>query len=132
MGLVIPRLTRLPRAWPRRIKRALLNITAIASSILTRTTAMAADSPLARVKLRAKVTQLEAEVGLLKEEIRIKDERLRQSRRRSDLTIHRSRAWRSSGSERPDTGARPRPPGSSCSPGPPSRAGIDASTMTTW
>lgn len=68
----------MPSSWPRRINRALLNITAIASSVLTRTTADAADSPLARVRLRAKVARLQAEVGMLKEEIRIKDQRLHQ------------------------------------------------------
>lgn len=66
----------LPKAWPRHVKSALLDVIAIAHLALVASRAWCADSPLQRVKLRARVAELETEVGLLKEELRIKDDRM--------------------------------------------------------
>ena len=67
-----------PTAWPGAVKMGLVQAAALAQFALVRVRGWAADSPLARVRLAAKVERLEAEVALLREEIRIKDASLAQ------------------------------------------------------
>jgi transposase-like protein len=70
-----PRLP-LPRAWPRTVQAALLHVIALAHYALAYTRGWAAISSNQRVRLAAEVDQLEQEVALLREEIRLKDARL--------------------------------------------------------
>ena len=66
----------LPAAWPDTVRAAVLHVIALAQLSLTQTRSWSADSPLERVRLRARVDELEQEAALLREELRIKDERM--------------------------------------------------------
>ncbi len=66
----------LPRGWPKVARAAIVHLAALAHVALTRTRSWCADSRLVRVQLRGRVDQLEQEVALLREEVRIKDARL--------------------------------------------------------
>src|SRR5437868_5525308 len=66
----------LPRQWPRSIQSALLHVIALAQYALVYTRGWAADSTNQRVRLAASADQLEQEVALLREEIRIKTARM--------------------------------------------------------
>jgi hypothetical protein len=67
----------LPRARPRRVRLAMLYIISLAQYAVAYTRSWAANSPIARQRLKAKKDELIQEVALLKEEIRIKDARIR-------------------------------------------------------
>ena len=71
-----PGKVRLPTDWPETVRAALLHVVALAQLALTQSRSWCADSPLERVRLRARVDELEQEVVLLREELRIKDERM--------------------------------------------------------
>jgi len=66
----------LPSDWPEHVKAAVLHATGLAHAALARARGWCADSPLARVRLAARVDQLESEVAMLREELRIKDARM--------------------------------------------------------
>jgi len=66
----------LPSGWPALVCDAVLQVIAMAHLTLTRTRSWAANSPLERVRLRVRVNELEQEVALLRQEVRIKDARL--------------------------------------------------------
>ena len=66
----------LPRGWPKFVRSALLHVVALAQMALTYSRSWAADSPLARVRLRAVLDAAQSEVAMLTEELRIKDCRL--------------------------------------------------------
>jgi transposase InsO family protein len=66
----------IPRQWSRLIQSATLHIIALAQYALVYTRSWAGNSSSQRVQLAGRVNQLEQEVGLLREEIRIKDARM--------------------------------------------------------
>lgn len=66
----------LPASWQARVQAAFLQAIALAHRGMCVARGWAADSPLQRVRLRFEVERLAAEVGLLREELRIKDARL--------------------------------------------------------
>jgi len=66
----------LPHDWPEHVKAAVLHATGLAPAALARARGWCADSPIARVRLAARVDQLESEVAMLREELRIKDARM--------------------------------------------------------
>jgi transposase len=69
---------RLPKNWPENVKSAVLETIGLAQYATAHTRGWAANSPNARIRLTAENDRLNAEVALLREEIRIKDARIRQ------------------------------------------------------
>jgi transposase InsO family protein len=65
-----------PRNWTRSIRAALLNVISLAQYALVYTRSWAGNSRSQRVRLVATVNQLQQEVALLREELRIKDARM--------------------------------------------------------
>ena len=70
-----PRIS-LPKFWPTRVKSAMLHVISLAQFSMAYSRGWAADSVTPRLRLKARVDQLEQEVALLREEIRIKDVRM--------------------------------------------------------
>lgn len=66
----------LPRQWKRSIQAAIVHVMALAHYVLVSTRGRAAASDLGRHRRAAVKDQLEQEISLLREEIRIKDARL--------------------------------------------------------
>ena len=66
----------LPHGWPRRVRSAVVHAIALAHVSITATLAWAANSWNARIRLKAENDQLDQEIGLLIEELRIKDARM--------------------------------------------------------
>ena len=66
----------LPDAWPAHVRSALVHAFALAHLGMTHVRGWCADSRIARVRLVAECDRLRAEVGLLREELRIKDARM--------------------------------------------------------
>ncbi len=94
----------LPKGWPRSVKSAILHVLSLAQYAAAYTRSWAADSRNARLRLRAQNGQLSQLVALLKEELRIKDGRLRRipphkrphylpTERMSILELRAARAW---------------------------------------
>ncbi len=94
----------LPRRWPRCIKAAVLNVVSLAQFSLAYTQSWAVDSPIALVRLKAENDWLKQHVALLKEEIRIKNARMKRidpnkrphyapTKRFSILELRAARAW---------------------------------------
>ena len=75
--------TPLPDTWPATVKSAVLHVISLAQFAAAHTRGWAADSVNARVRLKAENDRLEAEIRLLREEIRIKDARMTRSIRTS-------------------------------------------------
>jgi putative transposase len=71
----MPALT-IPKSWPRSVQAAIVQVIALAQYALAYTRSWAANSSNERIRLAAKAGQLEQEVALLREEIRIKDARV--------------------------------------------------------
>ena len=71
-----PETVPLPESWPAYVKTTVLHTMALVRFGMTHVRSWCADSPLTRVRLTAKVEQLEAELALLKEELRIKNARM--------------------------------------------------------
>ena len=67
----------LPSGWSRRVRSAMLHIISLAQYAMAYTRGWAVNSPLARVRLKAENERLRQLVALLREEIRIKDDRMR-------------------------------------------------------
>jgi transposase-like protein len=99
-----PLAAHLPRSWPSYAKSAILDAIAAAHLALVHSRAWCADSPLHRVRLKARVDALETEVALLAEELRIKDARMKQlpahrrpryspTERLAILALRAARAW---------------------------------------
>jgi putative transposase len=65
-----------PKHWTRSVQAALLHVIALAKYALVYTCSWAANSASQRVRLAAKVDQLQQEVALLRVEVRIKDARM--------------------------------------------------------
>ena len=72
---VAPRLA-VPKRWRRSVQRALVTVMSLAQYTLVSTRGWAANSRNHRVRLSAKTDQLDNEIRLLREEIRIKDARM--------------------------------------------------------
>ncbi len=94
----------LPRGWPRQVRSAMLKIISLAQNAVAYTRSWAINSPIARQRLKAENNQLIQEMALLKEEIRIKDARMRRVtahkrphyapiERMSILELRAARAW---------------------------------------
>lgn len=66
----------LPSGWPKRIRSAILHAVCLAHASLTVTRSHAANSWSARIRLKAENDRLRQEIGLLREELRIKDNRM--------------------------------------------------------
>jgi hypothetical protein len=73
---VAPRLA-VPKRWKRSVQRALVTVMSLAQYTLVSTRSWAANSRNHRVRLSVKTDQLDNEIRLLREEIRIKDARMR-------------------------------------------------------
>jgi putative transposase len=67
---------RLPKDWPKHVRAAILHVIALAQFALVHTRSLAANSLLPRVRLKSALDEAEAEIALLREEVRIKDARL--------------------------------------------------------
>lgn len=67
----------LPHGWPQRVKSAMLHVISLAQFALAYTRGWAANSQIARVRLKAENDQLRQHAALLTEEIRIKDARMK-------------------------------------------------------
>jgi hypothetical protein len=63
----------LPSSWPKHAKAATLHVISLALFALTQVRGWAANSPIHRVRLASELDQLNSEVAMLREEIRIKD-----------------------------------------------------------
>ncbi len=68
-----------PRSWPGRVKSATLHVISLAQFALAYTRGWAANSRVARVRLKAESDQLRQQVAWLTEEIRIKDTRMKRT-----------------------------------------------------
>jgi predicted RNA polymerase sigma factor len=66
----------LPSSWPQQINSGLLHAMALARLALTHVRARCAESRCRRVQLAAENDRLRGEVGMLREELRIKDTRM--------------------------------------------------------
>jgi hypothetical protein len=66
----------LPKHWTRSIQAALVHVMSLAHYALVQTRSWAANGSNDRVRLSANRDQLDQEIRLLREEIRIKNERL--------------------------------------------------------
>ncbi len=64
-----PRIS-LPKLWPTRVKSAMLYVISLAQFSMAYSRGWAADSVTPRLRLKARVDQLEQEVALLRDEIR--------------------------------------------------------------
>ena len=73
----------LPKSWSTHVKSAMLHVISMAQYATAYTRGWAADSANARVRLKARVEQLEQELACLREEVRIKDARM------SSITPHK-------------------------------------------
>jgi len=94
----------LPKAWPKKVRTALLHVISLAHYSLLTARGYAADAINPRVRLQSEFDRLEQEIALLKEEIRIKDARMGriEARRRPHyapaerlaiLTLKAARGW---------------------------------------
>lgn len=101
----------LPSGWPRHVTRAVLFVAALARVAMTASRAWCADSPLARVRLRARCDALEADNAQLREELRIKDARMAAIDPRRRPHYPPPSAWRFSCCVPPGAGTPPRPLG---------------------
>jgi hypothetical protein len=75
MSNTVPKIA-LPKSWPATVRSALVHVVSLARYAAVYTRGWAADSPNARVRLRAEKDRLLQEVMLLREELRIKDARM--------------------------------------------------------
>ena len=66
----------LPRFWPATVRSAMVHVISLAKYAAVYTRSWAADSPNARVRLRAAGDRSQEDVALLREEMRIKDARM--------------------------------------------------------
>jgi hypothetical protein len=69
----------LPRGWPDRVKSATLHVISLAQFALAHTRGWAANSQVARVRLKAENDRLRQQAAWLTEEIRIKDARMKRT-----------------------------------------------------
>ncbi|MFC1452629.1 transposase [Verrucomicrobiota bacterium] len=67
----------LPKDWPQAVKTAVIHSISLAHAAIIWTRSWAVNSPMARVRLAGQLDQTKSEISLPKEEIRIKDARMR-------------------------------------------------------
>jgi hypothetical protein len=67
----------MPKNWPRSVKSAVLHVVSVAQYSLAQARRWAADSRNARIGLKAKLDRANQENALLREEMRIKDARMK-------------------------------------------------------
>jgi len=79
----------LPDAWPAQVRAALLHAFALAHLGIVHVHTWCVNSPIARVRLAADNERLRAEIGLLHEELRIKDARMAKIPARERPHYHR-------------------------------------------
>ena len=65
-----------PKSWPAAVRSAMLHVISLAKYAAVYTRSWAADSPNARVRLRAERDRSQEDAALLREEMRIKDARM--------------------------------------------------------
>src|SRR5436309_2594083 len=68
----------LPKSWTRRVRSAVLHVVSLAQYSLAYVRGWAVNSTDPRLRLKAEFEQLQQELALLREEIRIKDARMAQ------------------------------------------------------
>jgi len=94
----------LPPNWPRRVRSAVVHAISLAQTSLTLARGWAANSANARIRLKTENDQLRQEIGLLRDEMRIKDARMLQipaqrrphyppTERLAILELRAARAW---------------------------------------
>lgn len=66
----------LPRGWPKKVRSAVVHVVSLANAAVTTSRGWAANHWNARVRLKVENERLRQEVGLLREEHRIKDARM--------------------------------------------------------
>jgi hypothetical protein len=66
----------LPRGWKQHVRSAVLHIISLAQYAAVYTRSWAANSTNGRVRLKAELDRANQEIALLREEMRIKDERI--------------------------------------------------------
>ncbi len=66
----------MPKGWPASVKSAVIHTVALAQYVAVFTRSWAADCPIARVRLKAKLDRANQEIANLREEMRIKDARM--------------------------------------------------------
>ena len=66
----------LPRAWPSRVKSAMLDAISLAQFAVVYTRSWAANCPVARIRMKSQLDRALQEVALLREQMRIKDARM--------------------------------------------------------
>ena len=71
-----PAKLQLPKSWSTCVRSAVLHVVSLARYAAVYTRSWAADSPNARVRLKAAKDHVEQDAALLREEIRIKDARM--------------------------------------------------------
>ena len=95
---------RLPKAWPKRVRSAIVHVIALGRTAILYARGKAANTPLAAARLRAKLDSACAEISMLREELRIKDARLatldprrrphyRPTERMSIVELRAARGW---------------------------------------
>jgi putative transposase len=94
----------LPKAWPEHARFAIIHVISLAHAAIVCARGWAANSPIARVRLRGQLDQARAEIALLTEELRIKDARMasldprrrahyRPTERLAILELRAARGW---------------------------------------
>jgi hypothetical protein len=68
----------LPRHWTRHVRSAVLHVISLARFVMAEVRGWAINSPIARLRLAARLEQAHQEIALLREELRIKDSRMAQ------------------------------------------------------
>ena len=71
-----PKSVPFPKSWPLCVRSIILQVISLANYVLIYTRSWCADSRLARVRLKADLDEARQEIALLREELRIKDERM--------------------------------------------------------
>ena len=109
----------LPKGWQDCVKSAVLHAIALAHYAIVYARAWAADSINARVRLAAQNNQLNEGCALLREELRIKDIRMAQTRPSAGHITAPMSAWQSSNFVPPEAGRSNKQPTPSSSRLPP-------------
>jgi len=108
-----PRIS-LPKQWPDHVRSGVLHAISLTRFSLTFTRSWAANSVNARIRLTQENDRLRQELALLREEMRIKDSRMRASRHSADRTTRPPSGWQSLNCA-PHVGGRPHKSPNICS-----------------